>query len=505
MASRRMEAALAFAVVLLLERAACEQPGAPIGAVAAHTGLMRRESQESPPRASRAVRMALWQGLFAGLKPRSEASAAMYKVGSAAHPGAESRAVPVVDRMAGPEEQMINLAPSVTSAEQVARTLSTTDPRGRQHDSLEFVPELPDEASMFVELGDDTTMPHDDDGKPGDLVALGKIAAGGPEPPLGNCLQFLMNALIFAEAAGKKGVKVSGKIRSTLALILDLHGGVIEVKQDSRNSSRLFHDCTDDTGLNWGGCKVPLRLRRQVALRYLTPRLRAPGCIRKHRSVTPRLAIHLRSNEWCCDNPVYVQPPCALYDEILAHGNDGGAYDEATVYSDVFAQLKNRSHPSAPPWGNPCLRNLLSLSESSTVGGAHINASTGKLVDDVCDMISSDDIALADSTFSTNLVLMNPGNPRIHIAMPCPTCHVHSFRFFGLIPEQVGPDAQKMHTERFMKEFQEVFPRAVGYELPKGYLDAAKKHAGGEMQDRYGFEATWGRWKRLLAPGSSQI
>lgn len=338
------------------------------------------------------------------------------------------------------------------------------------------------------------------------ILSITNVAAGGLQLPIGNALQFLMNALVFAEASGKKGVMVGGKMKDALSTLLDFGDGVIDLEDGHQNSSTVFASCGDLTGASFESCGVPLKLRRAVALRYLTPRLKPKGCVRDEASA-PRLAIHLRSNEWCCDNPMYVQPPCAMYDGILKHGDSGGSFKNARVYGDLFARAAafpdfriyktdptNKDHP---PWSNPCMKDLLQRSQKPEVGGANITASGGELTEDICDLISAHNVVLAASTFTSNLVLLNPRKPRLFVPLPGMDFPFELFRFFNRVEgiQNMGPkDSQTV--ERFMDELREVFPGSVGYQLHTNYLKKAKRAAAGEMLARDNFLAEYG-WRQI--------
>jgi len=318
-------------------------------------------------------------------------------------------------------------------------------------------------------------------------VKLDVLCTGGPFPPIGNALQFVMNALIYSEAVGKKRVFVGGKINATLAPLLNFGNGFIDVQEHHPNNSKVFSNCGVGLGSNWYGCKVPLRVRRAVALRYLTPRLRPASCV--HHSGPRRLAIHLRSNERCCDNPTYVQPPCAFYDEVLRYGK----FSEATVYGDPTSQ-KLVNHSDSNSWANPCMKDLFVRSSTPLVSGARISVSRGTLLSDICEIISATDLVLASSTFSTNLALLNPGTSRLFVPLPCDgergTCAFESNKFYGLLG-----DDRSQNVSRFMAELREIFPDSVGYRMPTAYMAAAKIRKQGELIARSDFEHIYGRWQ----------
>eukprot|EP00928_Gymnodinium_smaydae_P007472 TRINITY_DN12686_c0_g1_i1.p1 TRINITY_DN12686_c0_g1~~TRINITY_DN12686_c0_g1_i1.p1 ORF type:complete len:451 (+),score=101.34 TRINITY_DN12686_c0_g1_i1:113-1465(+) len=333
-----------------------------------------------------------------------------------------------------------------------------------------------------------------------DILTLNSVAAGGPQLPVGNALFFLTNALIFAEARGRRGVAVGGKMRSTLDVLLDFGGdGVIRVEDGHSNMSSLFDSCGDLSGAAFDACRVPLQLRRAVSLRYLTPRLRMRSCDASAASLSSAssVAIHLRSNEKCCDNPMYVQPPCALYETILKQENNGGAFRDAMLLGDSFArELNNRSSPDRSPWANPCLKNLVDSAASSALGSTRVSVGDGELRKDSCALLSSANVVMAASTFTSNLVMLSPRPPKLFVPLPAMGFPFDRCKFWGRLDGGESGLADGKATERFMEEVRQVFPGSVGFQLPIEYLNAAKTAAGAEMLMSGVDRKRWA-WQRL--------
>jgi hypothetical protein len=330
-------------------------------------------------------------------------------------------------------------------------------------------------ATTTVSTGTGTTTTD-----PGDELHVSDLPATGRLPPIGNSLQILTNGLIYADATGKKSVMVSGRIRQVLSIFLDFPDSG-EIKMLPHTGRRLLADelqkCKD--GSDWVECKVPLKIRAEVMRRYLTPRLK-PGCLEKTGNKYP-LTIHLRTNEWCCESQAYVQPPCAWYDEVLGHENNGGPFSSAEIFAD---------HK-----GHPCARDLLRRSGTGWVSGAQLAISSGDLYSDICGILSSRRLVLPRSTFSFNLALLNPHPARLFVPLPCEGCWLDSFLFFNL--------AKRSNVTLFLRELCQVFPNSVAYAMPRTYIDVAAKMQNGEMLWREHFRGPHLKWVRSACIGTT--
>jgi len=330
-------------------------------------------------------------------------------------------------------------------------------------------------ATTTATTGTTTTNP-DDEFHVSDLPATGRL------PPVGNSLQILTNGLIWADATGKKSVKVSGRIREVLSLFLDFPDSG-EIKILPRMTGRRLRVSDGVKGCRnysaWVECKVSLKLRAKVMQRYLTPRLK-PECLTNSGIEYP-LTIHLRTNELCCESQAYVQPPCAWYDEVLGHENNGGPFESAEILAD------HKEHP--------CARDLLRRSGTGWVSGAKLAISLGSLSSDICGIISSRELVLSRSTFSFNLALLNPHPARLFVPLPCEGCWLDGFLFFNL--------AKRSNMTLFLQELCQVFPSSVAYAMPKTYIDVAAKMQNGEMLWREQFHGPHLQWVRSACKGTT--
>jgi len=317
---------------------------------------------------------------------------------------------------------------------------------------------------------------------PADEFHVSDLPATGRMPPVGNSLQILTNGLIYADAAGKKSVMVSGRIRQVLSIFLDFpDSGEIKMLPKPLGRRLQISDevnkCKNYSA--WEKCKVSLKLRAKVMRRYLTPRVK-PGCLTPAGLEYP-LSIHLRTNEWCCESQAYVQPPCAWYDEVLGHENNGGAFKSAEIFAD------HAEHP--------CARDLLRRSGTGWVSGAELAISSGDLYTDICGIMSSRRLVLPRSTFSFNLALLNPHPARLFVPLPCEGCWLDGFLFFNL--------AKRSNTTLFLQELCKVFPSSVAYAMPKTYIDVAAKMQNGEMLWREHFRGPHLKWVRSACIGET--
>jgi len=316
---------------------------------------------------------------------------------------------------------------------------------------------------------------------PGDEFHVSDLPATGRLPPIGNSLQILTNGLIYADAMGKKSVMVSGRIREVLSIFLDFpeNGKITMLPPEGRrlDVSNEVKKCKNYSA--WVECRVSLKLRAKVMRRYLTPRLK-PGCLSRSGTEYP-LAIHLRTNEWCCESQAYVQPPCAWYDDVLGHENNGGPFSSAEIFAD------HKEHP--------CARDLLRRSGTGWVSGAKLAMSSGDLYSDICGIMSSRRLVLPRSTFSFNLALLNPESARLFVPLPCEGCWLDSFLFFNL--------AKRSNMTLFLQELCQVFPSSVAYAMPKTYIDVAAKMQNGEMLWREHFRGPHLKWVRSACIGEN--
>jgi len=327
-----------------------------------------------------------------------------------------------------------------------------------------------------------TTGTHTTTTNPEDEFHVSNLPATGRLPPVGNSLQILTNGLIYADASRKKSVKVSGRIRQVLSIFLDFPDSG-EIKMLPRVTGRRLEvsdevrKCKNYSA--WVECKVSLTRRAEVMRRYVTPMLKK-GCLKSSGTEYP-LTIHLRTNEWCCESQAYVQPPCAWYDEVLGHENNGGPFKSAEIFAD------HKEHP--------CARDLLRRSGTGWVSGAKLAMSSGDLYTDICGIMSSRRLVLPRSTFSFNLALLNPHPARLFVPLPCEGCWLDGFLFFNL--------AKRSNMTLFLQELCKVFPSSVAYAMPKTYIDVAAKMQNGEMLWREHFRGPHLKWVRSACIGTT--
>merc|ERR1719265_705619 len=180
------------------------------------------------------------------------------------------------------------------------------------------------------------------------------------------------------------------------------------------------------------------------------------------------LTIHIRSGDIFAErhnHKNHRQPPCAFYEKVFMHGNDGKPFKRMLVISSAAQN-------------NPCIERLLHKH------WGHISIQNSTALHDFCVLAKAKNLALSYSTFVVSAAYLSSDLARVYVATPqtCPGVCIRTrpgLKVFNYhIPGSGKLRPNKEENIKWMVEYPEesVFESQCAH-----YSPCNKQLAGSEM------------------------